>query len=55
GRKKALSDQQAATLWMRAAAGDPKAQLALAFNISRQTLNQYLRTNYLIMPQPESE
>ncbi|KSN66224.1 recombinase family protein [Pseudomonas aeruginosa] len=45
GRKKALSDEQAATLWMRAAAGEPKAQLARAFNISRQTLYQYLRTN----------
>ncbi|HCI2477236.1 TPA: helix-turn-helix domain-containing protein, partial [Pseudomonas aeruginosa] len=28
-----------------AAAGEPKAQLARAFNISRQTLYQYLRTN----------
>ena len=45
GRKKALSDEQAATLWMRAAAGEPKDQLARAFNISRQTLYQYLRTN----------
>ena len=44
-KKKALSDEQAATLWMRAAAGEPKAQLARAFNISRQTLYQYLRTN----------
>ncbi|MGV8637848.1 helix-turn-helix domain-containing protein, partial [Pseudomonas aeruginosa] len=43
--KKALSDEQAATLRMRAAAGEPKAQLARELNISRQTLYQYDRTN----------
>ncbi|GJN47882.1 DNA-invertase hin [Pseudomonas aeruginosa] len=45
GRKKALSDEQAATLRQRAAAGEPKAQLAREFNISRETLYQYLRTD----------
>ncbi|MBI7467835.1 recombinase family protein [Pseudomonas aeruginosa] len=44
GRKKALSDEQQATLRQRAAAGEPKAQLAREFDISRQTLYQYLRT-----------
>ncbi len=37
GRKKALSDEQAATLRQRATAGEPKAQLAREFNISRET------------------
>ena len=45
GRKKALSDEQAATLRQRAATGEPKAQLAREFNISRETLYQYLRTD----------
>ena len=45
GRKKALSDEQAATLRQRASAGEPKAQLAREFNISRETLYQYLRTD----------
>ncbi|WP_258233773.1 helix-turn-helix domain-containing protein, partial [Klebsiella pneumoniae] len=45
GRKKALSDEQAATLRQRATAGEPKAQLAREFNISRETLYQYLRTD----------
>ncbi|OTA09148.1 hypothetical protein BCR79_24925 (plasmid) [Escherichia coli] len=43
--KKALSDEQAATLRQRATAGEPKAQLAREFNISRETLYQYLRTD----------
>ncbi|MGN5864347.1 helix-turn-helix domain-containing protein, partial [Pseudomonas aeruginosa] len=34
-----------ATLGLRAAAGEPKAQLAREFNISRQTLYQHFRTN----------
>ncbi len=34
GRKKALSDEQAATLRQRATAGEPKAQLAREFNIA---------------------
>ena len=45
GRKKALSDEQTVTLRQRAAAGEPKAQLAREFNISRETLYQYLRTD----------
>ncbi len=45
GRKKALSDDQAITLRQRAAAGEPKAQLAREFGISRETLYQYLRTD----------
>ncbi|WP_427911214.1 helix-turn-helix domain-containing protein [Shewanella algae] len=45
GRKKALSDEQAITLRQRAAAGEPKAQLAREFGISRETLYQYLRTD----------
>ncbi|MDN0012071.1 Tn3 family transposase [Providencia stuartii] len=50
GRKKALSDEQAATLRQRATAGEPKAQLAREFNISRETLYQYLRTDDWHMP-----
>ncbi|ANF89318.1 DNA resolvase (plasmid) [Pseudomonas antarctica] len=45
GRKKALSDEQALTVRQRAAAGEPKAQLAREFGISRETLYQYLRTD----------
>ncbi|MCR7706431.1 recombinase family protein [Pseudomonas aeruginosa] len=45
GRKKSLSDEQAITLRQRAAAGEPKAQLAREFGISRETLYQYLRTD----------
>ncbi|VCZ66199.1 DNA-invertase hin [Escherichia coli] len=41
--RKALSDEQAAL--RRATAGEPKAQLAREFNISRETLYQYLRTD----------
>ncbi|MEY2343268.1 recombinase family protein [Acidithiobacillus sp. IBUN Pt1247-S3] len=43
GRKKALSPKQAADLRSRAAAGEPKTQLATAFGISRETLYQYLK------------
>ncbi len=45
GRKKALSDEQAVTLRQRVRAGQSKAQLAREFNISRETLYQYLRTD----------
>ncbi|PAP33402.1 helix-turn-helix domain-containing protein, partial [Salmonella enterica] len=45
GRKKALSDVLAATLRQRATAGEPKAQLAREFIISRETLYQFLRTD----------
>jgi DNA invertase Pin-like site-specific DNA recombinase len=42
GRKKALSPEQVAELRQRAAAGENKAGLARKFNISRETLYQYL-------------
>ena len=44
GRKKALSDEQAATLRQRATAGEPKAQLP-ASSTSAGNLYQYLRTD----------
>lgn len=44
GRKKALSTAQAAELRQRANAGEPKATLARAFGISRETLYQYLKS-----------
>ena len=44
GRKKALSLERLADLRRRAAAGEPKAELARAFRISRETVYQYLRT-----------
>ena len=43
GRRKSLSEQQAADLCRRARTGEKKASLAKEFNISRQTLYQYLR------------
>jgi DNA invertase Pin-like site-specific DNA recombinase len=43
GRKKVLSANQAAELRRRAGNGEPKAQLAREFGISRETLYQYLR------------
>ncbi len=43
GRKPALTDQQADELRARAAAGEPKASLARDYNISRETVYQYLR------------
>jgi len=43
GRRRALTDSQAADLRQRAAAGESKAQLAREFSISRETLYQYLR------------
>ncbi|MEN3033124.1 recombinase family protein [Chromobacterium amazonense] len=45
GRKKALMPEQVAELCRRAAAGEKKAQLAREFNISRETLYQYLKTD----------
>jgi len=42
GRKKALSPEQVADLQRRAAAGEQKAALAREYNISRETLYQYL-------------
>ncbi|MBV9286525.1 MAG: recombinase family protein [Hyphomicrobiales bacterium] len=43
GRKKALTDDRAAELRRRAAAGETKARLARELGISRETLYQYLR------------
>jgi DNA invertase Pin-like site-specific DNA recombinase len=43
GRRKSLSDDQAADLRQRAQAGVPKAALARELGISRETLYQYLR------------
>ncbi|SDH70826.1 recombinase family protein [Propionivibrio dicarboxylicus] len=45
GRKKALTPDRAAELRRRAAAGEKKAQLAREFDISRETLYQYLKTD----------
>jgi len=44
GRKPRLTAAQITVLRQRAAAGEPKAQLARALGISRETLYQYLRT-----------
>ena len=43
GRKPSLSPEQAAELRKRVAAGEKKAGIARDFNISRETLYQYLR------------
>ena len=43
GRKKVLSDEQAAMLRQRALSGEKKTRLALELGISRETLYQYLR------------
>jgi DNA invertase Pin-like site-specific DNA recombinase len=43
GRKKTLSIEQHSELKKRAAAGENKSDLAREFNISRETLYQYLR------------
>lgn len=45
GRKKSLSASQASELRERAAAGEQKAKLAREFNISRETLYQYLKAD----------
>ncbi|GAA5441664.1 recombinase family protein [Deinococcus caeni] len=42
GRKKALNDEQVQELRQRVEAGETKAALAREFNISRETLYQYL-------------
>jgi DNA invertase Pin-like site-specific DNA recombinase len=44
GRPRALTPDQVAALRQRAAAGEPKAQLARAFGVSRETVYQYLRS-----------
>ncbi len=43
GRRKALTEERAITLRLRAASGEKKAELAREFGISRETLYQYLR------------
>jgi DNA invertase Pin-like site-specific DNA recombinase len=43
GRKPSLTDDQAAELRERAAAGESKASLARAFDVSRETVYSYLR------------
>jgi DNA invertase Pin-like site-specific DNA recombinase len=48
GRKKSLSAEQASALKQRAAAGEKKAALAREFEISRETLYQYLRDSATI-------
>ena len=45
GRKKHLSTEQAEQLRARVAAGEPKAAVARAFGISRETLYRYLETS----------
>jgi DNA invertase Pin-like site-specific DNA recombinase len=45
GRKRSLSDNQVAELERRVAAGEVKAELAREFNISRETLYQYIRNS----------
>jgi DNA invertase Pin-like site-specific DNA recombinase len=42
GRRKLLSEEQAERLRDRVAAGEPKAAVARAFGISRETLYRYL-------------
>lgn len=42
GRSRALSDEQAAEVAKRAAAGEAKAALAREFGVSRQTIYEYL-------------
>jgi len=43
GRKKSLTSDQIEQLARRAAAGEPKSTLAKEFNVSRETVYQYLR------------
>jgi len=43
GRKKALDEEQATLLRKRVAGGEKKTHIAKDFNISRETLYQYLR------------
>jgi DNA invertase Pin-like site-specific DNA recombinase len=45
GRKKALGPVEAHELVAQAHAGIPKADLARAYGISRETVDQYLRQN----------
>lgn len=43
GLKQALSSAEVTELQQRVAHGEPKAQVARAFGVSRETLYQYLR------------
>jgi DNA invertase Pin-like site-specific DNA recombinase len=43
GRKPALDESQIAEIRSRVAAGEQKTKIARNFNISRETLYQYLR------------
>ncbi len=43
GRRKALTTEQVGELARRAADGEPKSALAREFNVSRETVYQYLR------------
>jgi DNA invertase Pin-like site-specific DNA recombinase len=43
GRKNALSPDQVTEIRQRAASGEPKAALARAFGVSRETIYQYIR------------
>jgi len=45
GRKRTLTDKQIADLRGRVAVGEPKARLAREFDISRETVYQYLRAH----------
>jgi DNA invertase Pin-like site-specific DNA recombinase len=47
GRKKALSPRQADTMRKKAEEGQPKAELAREYGISRETLYQYLKEGKL--------
>lgn len=49
GRKKALSQTQVSLLKACIVAGEKKAQVAREFNISRETLYQYLRTESKVL------
>jgi len=46
GRKKALSPEQIQALQQRATSGERKSQIARDFNISRETLYQYLKASH---------
>jgi len=45
GRRKALTTEQVGELARRAADGEPKSALAREFNVSRETVYQYLRAS----------
>ena len=47
GRRPSLSEEQRAELRKREKSGESKLQLAKEFGISRETVYQYLRGNYV--------